>query len=300
MQEYQVSYHSDCCVEVKKDFMELQVNRIPYGLMKSKSYSVKIDNKHLVYILSGKDGQNRDCLYVGKSSNGTKNRPTDHEDQGVEWDSCYILQVTGKNSFNGGMAEYLEHCIKGRIDDSNRYRNITKTTTEANANDSEKRRCKVLLPGIYDMMDILGVCLKSDIMLAPEGLKESEPFMSMDTAEYVDYSSMQWGNQIVSWLDTMEDIVKRIEPSASIRLMPSSKYVGYWKKKITVIRCYPKKMGPELQVFFLGKPSMYGDGKVVPRPDTHNDAPLDSMFIIRSYDDLEYFRIFAEKAFKAA
>lgn len=211
MSEYQINYNSDRCVEVRKDFFGFKVCRIPYPLMKSKSYSVQIEIKHVVYILSGKDAKGKDCLYVGKSSNGTKNRPTDHENEGVDWTDCYILTVTDSNSFNGGMAEYLEHRIKEMVDDSDRYRDITKTTSEVNANDSEKRRCDAIIPTIIEMLDTVGICLLDQTSPVP-----SAPLPAAHVASHSeDISSLGMGRTINGWLERIEQTVKTIDPSAT-------------------------------------------------------------------------------------
>ena len=298
MPEYQIIYHDDRCIEVLKDFFGLKVYRIPYTLMKTRSYSVDIEIKHVVYILSGKDVENNDCLYVGKSSNGTKNRPTDHEGLGIEWSECYLLVVTNSNSFNGGMAEYLEHRIKGLIDDSDAYRDITKTTTEVNANESEKRRCESLIPNVLEMLDVLGIDLRNQFCY-PTQSSNPAPNSEASGSLSDDFSSLNMGNTINNWLKRMENVVKTIDPSVESFVKLDSKYVSFRKGKKNLIRCYPKKSDNHIDVFFIGSPELYSDSRVIPRPENRHDKPLDSMFVIRNEADLEYFRIFAEKAVRS-
>ena len=63
----------------------------------------------VVYILLGKNNNGKDVIYVGKSKNGLKNRPTAHEDKYPNWTVCYILtQFKERTFFNDGSIQYLE------------------------------------------------------------------------------------------------------------------------------------------------------------------------------------------------
>lgn len=87
-------------VEMSKANSSILVYRFPYQNLKSKESSFEIENPFVVYILLGKNNNGKDVIYVGKSKNGLKNRPTAHEDKYSNWTECYILtQFKERTSF---------------------------------------------------------------------------------------------------------------------------------------------------------------------------------------------------------
>ena len=69
-------------VEISEATSSLLVYRIPYqNLSVGADEPIKIKNKFIVYILFGENNDGQDVIYVGKSTNGLKNRPTSHDDK---------------------------------------------------------------------------------------------------------------------------------------------------------------------------------------------------------------------------
>lgn len=75
------------------------IYRIPYQNLNSKDELFSIDNPFIVYILFGKNESGKDVIYVGKSKNGLKNRPTSHEDKYDKWTYCFVLTQFKERTF---------------------------------------------------------------------------------------------------------------------------------------------------------------------------------------------------------
>jgi hypothetical protein len=147
-------------VEMSKANSSTLIYRIPYQNLNSKEELFKIDNLFIVYILFGKNESGKDVIYVGKSKNGLKNRPTSHEDKYDKWTYCYVLtQFKERTFFNDGTIQYLEDTLNKRITDLGFYENTTKQTTTGTANTSDEEDCNEYLEEAYQMLDVLGLDL---------------------------------------------------------------------------------------------------------------------------------------------
>jgi len=266
--------------------------------MKATIDRVELHNDNIVYLLSGKDSEGQDNLYVGMSSDGLRTRPTGHKDKNIPWDYCYFLTVLDPEVINGGMAEFIEYYLAHRVMDSKLYISQTERVSDKKSNPKEKELCKTMvLPYLVQILDILGIHLreqkKVDITQFAQHINR---FGTVPVSESNDYSVLKMGGLISDWLENMEMIMKSLYPAIDTVIKTDSKYVAYKKGKKTVIRCYPKKDESRIDVFFYGRPEVYSDSKITLRPENRHDKPLDSMFVIRDNSDLNYFQLFAQKA----
>lgn len=148
-------------VEISEATSSLLVYRIPYqNLASGVDESIKIKNKFIVYILFGENKEGADVIYVGKSTNGLKNRPTSHDDKFDNWTYCYVLtQFEERTFFNDGTIQYIEDKVNKRVNDLNHYQNTTKVTNAGTANSFDMEDCDAYLDKAYEMLDVLGLDL---------------------------------------------------------------------------------------------------------------------------------------------
>lgn len=298
MSSYIVEYGHGGSVEIEHQGLVWSLHRVPYSSMKTVINQVKLQSDNIVYLLSGKDDNGKDNLYVGMSSDGLRTRPIGHKDKEIPWDYCYYLDVRNPNAVNGGMAEYIEYRLAHLIMDSKSYVSQTERVSDKKASPKEKAFCKeMILPFMIEILDILGIHLKEQMMADITDYSQPETnLVSTGSAVAQDYRVLKMGATIDGWLEIMEQMVKAICPSVETIVKEDSMYVAFKKGKRTAIRCYPKKDGPRIDIFFYGQPEAYSDSRIVPRPENRHDKPLDSMFVIRGDEDLKYFQLFAQKA----
>ena len=148
-------------VEISEATSSLLVYRIPYqNLSAMNEEPVKIKNKFIVYILFGENTNGSDVIYVGKSTNGLKNRPTSHNDKFDNWTYCYVLtQFEERTFFNDGTIQYIEDKVNKRVNDLKHYLNTTKVTNAGTANSFDMEDCDAYLEKAYQMLDVLGLDL---------------------------------------------------------------------------------------------------------------------------------------------
>lgn len=148
-------------VEISEATSSLLVYRIPYqNLSAGVEEPVKIKNKFIVYILFGENKNGSNMIYVGKSTNGLKNRPTSHDDKYDNWTYCYILTQFEERTFlNDGTIQYIEDKVNKHINDLNHYTNTTKITNAGTANKFDMEDCDEYLDKAYQMLDVLGLDL---------------------------------------------------------------------------------------------------------------------------------------------
>lgn len=148
-------------VEISSATSSLLVYRIPYqNLVTGTEELIKIKNKFIVYILFGEKNDGLDVVYVGKSTNGLKSRPTSHEDKHDNWTYCYVLtQFEERTFFNDGTIQYIEDKVNKRVNDLNHYENTTKQTNAGTANTFDMEDCDDYLEKAYEMLDVLGLDL---------------------------------------------------------------------------------------------------------------------------------------------
>lgn len=147
-------------VEMSKANSSILVYRFPYQNLKSRESSFEIENPFVVYILLGKNTNGKDVIYVGKSKNGLKNRPTAHENKYSNWTECYILtQFKERTFFNDGTIQYIENALNKRVDSLGVYKNTTVNTNTGTANNQDVEDCNEFLEEAIQMLDILGLDL---------------------------------------------------------------------------------------------------------------------------------------------
>lgn len=148
-------------VEISEATSSLLVYRIPYqNLSVGADEPIKIKNKFIVYILFGENNDGQDVIYVGKSTNGLKNRPTSHDDKFDNWTYCYVLtQFEERTFFNDGTIQYIEDKVNKRVNDLKHYQNTTKVTNAGTANTFDMEDCDEYLSKAYEMLDVLGLDL---------------------------------------------------------------------------------------------------------------------------------------------
>ena len=113
-----------------------------------------------MYILFGENTDGQDVIYVGKSTNGLKNRPTSHDDKYDNWTYCYVLtQFEERTFFNDGTIQYIEDKVNKRVNDLKHYKNTTKVTNAGTANTFDMEDCDAYLVKAYEMLDVLGLDL---------------------------------------------------------------------------------------------------------------------------------------------
>ncbi|MCR4792536.1 MAG: DUF4357 domain-containing protein [Lachnospiraceae bacterium] len=161
-------------VEISEATSSLLIYRIPYqNLSQISEEPIKINNKFIVYILYGESRDGADYIYVGKSTNGLKNRPTSHDDKYDNWTYCYVLtQLEERTFFNDGTIQYIEDKVNKRVNELNHYRNTTKVTNAGTANSFDMEDCDEYLSKAFEMLDVLGLDLITHI--DDESAKEAD------------------------------------------------------------------------------------------------------------------------------
>ena len=191
-------------VEISEATSSLLVYRIPYqNLTAGADEPIKIKNKFIVYILFGENNNGSDVIYVGKSTNGLKNRPTSHDDKYDNWTYCYVLtQFEERTFFNDGTIQYIEDKVNKRVNDLKHYINTTKVTNAGTANVFDMEDCDEYLEKAYQMLDVLGLDLisfysdsedKSEIV--EEESSEATGIVP-DGVYHMSRKLKRWGNKI--------------------------------------------------------------------------------------------------------
>lgn len=192
-------------VEISEATSSLLVYRIPYqNLTAGADEPIKIKNKFIVYVLFGENNNGSDVIYVGKSTNGLKNRPTSHDDKYDNWTYCYVLtQFEERTFFNDGTIQYIEDKVNKRVNDLKHYINTTKVTNAGTANSFDMEDCDEYLEKAYQMLDVLGLDL---ISFYADSEDKSEMVEEDDASDasgvvpdgiyYISRKLKRWGNKI--------------------------------------------------------------------------------------------------------
>ena len=158
--KYLIKYSNNHCVEISKPNSSILAYKIPYREIKNKIIDMSITNRFIVYILTGKDKEGKDIIYVGKSKNGIDNRPVAHEGENKIWKTCYILTSLNEQSFlNDGTIQYIEDKLNQHIKQLDMYLNTTKVTNSNTIGNYEMECCDEYLDEIFNMLFILGLDL---------------------------------------------------------------------------------------------------------------------------------------------
>lgn len=190
-------------VEISEATSSLLVYRIPYqNLSAGADEPIRIKNKFIVYILFGENKDGIDVIYVGKSTNGLKNRPTSHDDKYGKWTYCYVLtQLEERTFFNDGTIQYIEDKVNKRVNELNHYKNTTKVTNTGTANSFDMEDCDAYLAKAYEMLDALGLDLitymDSDIDSKDNDDDESVLSVIPDGVYHMSWKLRRWGNKTV-------------------------------------------------------------------------------------------------------
>ncbi len=188
-------------VEVSMANSSILVYRIPYQnlLDSTTEIPIKIKNPFIVYILYRENPTGKDAVYVGKSKNGLKNRPTSH---GNNWNYCYILtQFEERTFFNDGTIQYIEDKISKKVKETGHYENITQITNENTVNRYDEEDCDAYLEKVYDMLDILGLDLitfqESDDQDADDSAEDDANVSAVpDGIYHMSRKLKRWGGKI--------------------------------------------------------------------------------------------------------
>lgn len=188
-------------IEISEATSSVLVYRIPYqNLSSGAEEPIKIKNKFIVYILFGESTDGQDVIYVGKSTNGLKNRPTSHDDKFNNWIYCYVLtQIEERTFFNDGTIQYIEDKVKNRIDELKHYKNTTDRTNSGTANRFDMEDCDEYLAKAYEMLDTIGLDLITymdsdeleDEFIPDEVVPDSIP----DGIYHMAWKLKRWGNR---------------------------------------------------------------------------------------------------------
>lgn len=190
-------------IEISEATSSLLVYRIPYqNLSAAAEEPIKIKNKFIVYILFGENANGLDVIYVGKSTNGLKNRPTSHDDKFDNWTYCYVLtQFEERTFFNDGTIQYIEDKVNKRVNDLKHYINTTKVTNAGTANSFDMEDCDAYLEKAYQMLDVLGLDLIT-YCADNEGNKQANENDGLDAVGVVpdgiyhmSWKLKRWGNR---------------------------------------------------------------------------------------------------------
>lgn len=159
---YTVEINENNSITVSKPSSTTLCYRVNYSELKSGKHGLEIKNPFIVYILHGKNYEGKDYLYIGKSKNGILNRPQSHENMNIKWDMCYVLtQFVERTMLNDGTLQYIEDIITEKAKETKCFEVKTKQTTKGAANKSDKYMCKLFLEDALDMLNILGLDLKT-------------------------------------------------------------------------------------------------------------------------------------------
>jgi len=160
---YKVKYWGRS-VEISKANSTTLVYRIPYQNLQKGESRFSLDNKFIVYILVGenenKNDKRKDVVYVGKSKDGLKNRPTAHEGKCKSWRFCYVLtQFKERTFFNDGTIQFIEDEISKIVSKVGRFHNVTQKTTPGTANVYDEGCSQEYIKEIKNMLEVLGLDL---------------------------------------------------------------------------------------------------------------------------------------------
>lgn len=188
-------------VEVLEANSSILVYRIPYqDLINGLHAPFQMKNRFIVYILFGESDTGKDVIYVGKSKNGLRNRPTSHDDLYDHWDYCFVLtQFEERTFFNDGTIQYIEDQVNKRVNDINHYENKTSITTGGTANRNDEEDCDVYLQKAYLMLDVLGLDLitymQDDSEITDDSDDSPANGMVPDGIYHMSRRLKRWGNK---------------------------------------------------------------------------------------------------------
>lgn len=235
MSKYIINITDNKCVEVSRPNSSILVFKIPYNLVKTKTYAdIKIENRFIVYLLHNKNSNGKDSIYVGKSKNGLDNRPQSHDKKTDSWTDCYILTTFKERTFlNDGTIQYIENAIKHLIDDNeSSYSNTTIQTSDNTANSTDEEFCKEYIEEVKDMLYLLGVNLH------PHDIFESGTKCKKDKEPYKIHPKMQtlFDNLCSTLKDNVNSDIKYDSTSVYIKMYLDDRIICYIESTKTELK----------------------------------------------------------------
>ena len=294
MPSYKVYYHNNGRIDITPSINKCKFYRIPYHLLENKTHNIQLESKFIVYLLSGKDTDNKDCLYVGTSTKGLEKRPTEHKDKKVDWKNCIVL-TSFDNMLNGAIILEIEYLVDERIRETKEYKNTTEKVTNKAVSPDEKELASEVFPTILDVYDMLGVNLKKNIQTT---LNSQPNSYTTPQSRKSDFSILKLPSDMIAWLEEAETIILPLDNKLESNVTKSYASIKYPKTSKTVAYFYPNKRKKQIRVLLQGTPELYSDQKITLRPDTMHNGNCKAMFYINGPDDLGYLRAFAAIAIR--
>ena len=287
---YKIEYISDGTLKVTKPGSTALFYRTTYERLITKTHGIDPKHRYIVYLLIGKKEDNRDALYVGKSTGGVNGRPRQHEDdKKTEWQYCIIF-TSSDGEAGDGVIQTIENDVKTAIGQfPNRYFCDTSVSSANAGNRSDKEIAKTFMPAIMDVYDILGVHLKSTTDL--DHFVHDNPGFVTDSS---DYSGFNLPKNMIDWFRNMESITKKLDKKSETIVKKT--YVAIKHNDLTVAYCYPIKSQNTIRIYFRGTADMFSDPRITERPEKVHNGDCKAMFYIWDDDDLRYFELFLKTA----
>ena len=298
MTNYTVNYAKNECVTITPKGTSYRFYRIPYMKLKNNLNIITPDSEFIVYLLVGKDSQEKDCLYVGTATDGIKTRPTSHPNKG-NWQDCIVFTSFDHTYLNDSNNRYIEDCVRHIIIDDEKYVNKTDNTSPKFANNYDKEDCDKALPIILEVYDMLGVHLKKKSNPDISRFIEDESEESVKSSN-IKIDSLNLPHDMAVWYGEIQSTFSKIDSSIKLNIPKSKQYISfqYVGHNRTVAYCYHTPSKKKIQVRFYGNYDQFNDPRVFePLKDTHN-GDCKALFDIKSYEDLKYLPVFAQKAFE--
>ncbi len=284
---FSIDYTDKNCVKISHLRDKCQVYRIPYKVLKNRSYDVIIENNFIVYVLLGKNKSGKDVVYVGKSIKGLDSRPLSHEDKCPFWSYCYVI-TEGKDSYlNDGVIQYIENELSMRFQKSEDYELTTSVTNTDTANSRDIRYADQLLQYAYKMLNALGL----DITESSTTSLTSPVMHIPAVADPSDYSILNLNETLSVWMDSIKTSMLSIDPGMIIGFSENWHYVrfGIPNKRITLAYCVCNNKKTFIEAHIYGTPDWFDCSDVMLAGRNNKYGKCCSIFYIRNDSDLRRF-----------
>ena len=281
---FSIDYSSNDCVKVSHLRDKCQVYRIPYQVLRSRTYDVTIENNFIVYVLLGKNSSGKDVVYVGKSTKGLENRPLSHENKCPFWSYCFVI-TEGKDSYlNDGVIQYIENELSERFQSIGSYELTTSVTNTDTANKHDIRYADQLLWYAYRMLNVLGL----DLMDAPPSASNSIPAqIPAPVTDPSDYSSLNLNEHLDSLMSMIKSGLLNIDPGMTIGYSEKWRYVrfGVPNRRITLAYCVCNGRKSVIEAHIYGIPEWFGDENISKAGPNDKFGKCCSIFVVSNESD---------------
>ena len=250
-----VKYTKNKCVEVTKTSNTIQICRIPYDILKSGNCDIHIQNRFIVYILLCRNPEGKDIAYVGKSKNGTDDRPLKHEESNVKWDDCFTITDSDQSFLNDGVIQYLEKEIFTILKESQLYTLTTKNVNTDTANPADKESADSMLNLAVKMVDMLGM-----------HIPESEKKVTASDGKNTNLRELNLPPEPMKLMEYVNKGILSVSEDINMRVVPGWKYAAYGINNThrTLVYCVYNKSKSGFKAYLIGKPELYNDDEVLP------------------------------------